>query len=102
MIDLKKMRETLESIGIPVAYHAFKEPQEPPYICFYVPGTQNFKADGRVYYKIEQLVVELYQTDRDLELEGKVESTLSSFAWENNTEYIDAESIYMTTYEMEE
>ena len=101
MINLEEMKETLESIGTPVAYYAFKEPQEPPYICYYSPGTDNFQADGHVYYRVDEVNVELYQIDRDLELEDKVEKALSSFAWQSTTEYLTDENVYLTTYEME-
>ncbi len=47
---LHMLRET----GIPFAYDHFAEGEspEPPFICFLLPASDNFSADGEVYHKI--------------------------------------------------
>ena len=50
---------------IPVAYDHYAEGEspDPPFLCFRYPATDHFSADGRAYYLIAQVDVEVY-TDR--------------------------------------
>ena len=43
----------LKEAGIPFAYDHFAEGEspEPPFICYLLPGSDNFSADGRVYLR---------------------------------------------------
>jgi len=36
---------------------------DPPFICYLLPGSDNFSADGWVYFRISEVRIELY-TDR--------------------------------------
>ena len=51
MEELVKM---IEEMGIPFAYDHFAEGEspDPPFICYLLPGSDNFAADGRVYLKV--------------------------------------------------
>lgn len=97
------MKKILEAAGLPVAYRAFREEEAPemPYICFLVPGSNNFAADGSVYFKVNKVQVELYTQYKDLESEGKVEEALSSFFWQKTEEYIESEKCFQIVYELE-
>ena len=46
----------LNEIGLPYAYDHFAEGESPnpPFICYLLPGSDNFAADGMVYYKINE------------------------------------------------
>lgn len=48
---MEKLLKMLEEMGIPFAYDHFAEGEspDPPFICYLIPGTDNFSADGRVY-----------------------------------------------------
>ena len=44
-------------IDIPSAYDHFAEGEavDPPFITYLLPGSDNFSADGKVYYKINDV-----------------------------------------------
>lgn len=91
----------LKSTGIPVTYNAWKTKKKLPYICYLNAYSNNFAADGNVYYLINHLQIELYTEEKDTEAEEKVEQALSSFFWEKTEEYIDTERCYQIIYEIE-
>lgn len=102
-MKLKELYEILEATGIPTTYKSWeneKKPQ-PPYICNFNQYTQNFYADGVVYYKIDHISIDLYTRLKDGHTESLVEDALSSFAWEKSEEYNDKEKCYQITYELE-
>ena len=51
----------LNEIRLPYAYDHFAEGESPnpPFICYLLPGSDNFAADGRVYYKNSDVHIEL-------------------------------------------
>ena len=65
---MEKLLKMLEEMGIPFAYDHFAEGEspDPPFICYLIPGTDNFSADGRVYKKINEIHIELYTDFKDL------------------------------------
>lgn len=93
--------ERLKSTGYPVAYRAFKERQEPPFICYFGTGSNNFFADGSNYLEKENIMIELYTRDRDLIAEAKVKAAISDYAFNWTQDYLDGEQVYLTTYEIE-
>ena len=90
---------------VPTAYLQFPEDNapEPPFICYYYTGDNDFKADDTNYQKIRQLTLELYCDNKNFNLESAVETKLTSsgFVYTKYEEYIDSEKMYMTTYELE-
>ena len=99
MVDLVKL---LEETGIPFAYDHFAEGEspEPPFLCYLLPGSDNFSADGKVYHKISEVRLELYTDYKDLASEQKVEDTLDAAGlFYNKTEtWIDSEKLYEVLY----
>lgn len=91
----------LKDTEYPIAYLAFKTPQEPPFICIQEPYTNNAFADGQVNAIVQHIQVDLYTRKKDDEVEDKVENALSSFAWNKEIEYEDGENVYRTIYELE-
>lgn len=102
-MTLKQVKELLETTGVPVVYDSFEKGHAPalPYICYLTPGTNNFAADGKVYFQVKELQVELYTKIKDEITEGKVEEALSSFFWNKAETYIESERCYHIMYEME-
>ena len=51
---MDEILDILTEIGLPFAYHHFAEGEapDPPFICYLTPGSDNFAADGKVYFKI--------------------------------------------------
>ena len=105
MMELHEIASMLAGLGIPLAYHHFAEGESPPppFLLYLSPGSDNFSADGRVYWKVAQLDVELYTDLKDPELEARLEMVLDAAGlFYNKTEsYIDSERLYEVLYEME-
>ena len=99
---MEKLLSILDSIGIPYAYDHFAEGEspEPPFLCYLLPGSDNFSADGKVYHKICEVRLELYTDYKDLASEQKVEDTLDAAGlFYNKTEtWIDSEKLYEVLY----
>ena len=99
---MEKLLSILDSIGIPYAYDHFAEGEspEPPFLCYLLPGSDNFSADGQVYHKISEVRLELYTDYKDLASEQKVEDTLDAAGlFYNKTEtWIDSEKLYEVLY----
>ena len=99
---MEKLLSVLDSIGIPYAYDRFAEGEspEPPFLCYLLPGSDNFSADGKVYHKISEVRLELYTDYKDLASEQKVEDTLDAAGlFYNKTEtWIDSEKLYEVLY----
>lgn len=102
---LEKIKEILESTGLPVTYMAWPERQAPPvpYICYLIPYTNNFAADGVVYQQIFHVQIELYTRRKDPKAEKLVENALmeSGLYWDKSEERIDTEKCYEIIYEIE-
>ena len=75
--------EMLEETNLPIAYDHFAEGEspDPPFICFLLPGSNNFAADGQVYYKIHDVHIELYTDAKDPKVESRVEAVLDEHGW---------------------
>ena len=73
---MKRIAELIKNMGLPFAYDHFAEGESPapPFICYLTPGSDNFAADGRAYYKINIVNIELYTDTKDPSVEQKVES----------------------------
>lgn len=104
------MDELLTLLGemqIPFAYDHFAEGEspDPPFICYLLPGSNNFAADGRVYYKISEVHIELYTDLKDLSVEAAVETVLDSHGifYNKSETWIESEKLYevLYTFEME-
>ena len=94
----------LDEVGIGYAYHHF-EPEEaiaPPFICWLVPGCDNFAADGKVFFSADEVHIELYTDRKDFELEQRVEEVLNKreIYWGKSEEYIENEDLYEVRYEL--
>lgn len=95
----------MEEMKLPYAYHHFAEGEspEPPFIVFLFPGSDNFAADGVVYYKINRLNIELYTDLKNVELEATVEAVLDEHGifYEKSEVWIESENLYEVLYQME-
>ena len=104
---MEKIAAILKKIGLPFAYDHFAEGEspDPPFICYLIPNSDNFSADGRVYYKINEIHIELYTDCKDLPAEQKVEAVLDEHGifYEKTEVWIESENLYevLYTFEME-
>ena len=100
-----RLKAILEKTGIPFSYHHFetKNRVDPPYICWLVPGTDNFAADGTVYHHIREVNIDLYTDEKDPALEKKIEDVLfeAGIFWNRSETYVESEQLYEVIYEFE-
>lgn len=93
----------IEEMGIPFAYDHFAEGESPapPFLCYLLPGSDNFAADGRVYYKMSEVRIELYTDFKDVSLEEKVTAVLDNHGifYEQSEVWIEEEKLYEVAFE---
>ena len=104
-MNVEGIESMLDEIGVEYRYHHFEENEavNPPFICWTMPGNNNFAADGKVYAKAIELDIELYTDQKDMLLEEKVEQVLEEHEiyWKKTEAYIESENMYEVLYEME-
>ena len=87
------------------AYDHFAEGEapNPPFICYLLPGSDNFAADGKAYYKINEVRIELYTDKKEPDVEEQVEAVLDEHGiFYNKTEvWIESEKLYEVLYSFE-
>ena len=102
---MDELMELMKEMGIPYAYDHFAEGEspDPPFLCFLLPVSDNFAADGRVYYKISEVRVELYTDIKDVSAEQAVEAVLDRHGifYEKSETWIDSEKLYEVLYRFE-
>ena len=102
---MDKIISILNEIGLPYAYDHFSEGESPnpPFICYLLPGSDNFAADGKIYYKIDDVHIELYTDYKNTELELKVEDVLDRYNifYDKSEVWIDSEKLYEVMYQFE-
>ena len=104
-MTIENLVEMLQKTGIPFAYDHFAEGEspEPPFICYLLPGSNNFAADGKVYFRINQVRIELYTDSKDLAVERKVEMVMdeSGIFYNKSEVWIQSEKLYEVLYSFE-
>lgn len=94
--------EIMREIGFPFAYHHFAEGESPnpPFLLFLTPASSNFAADGKTYFKANEIHIELYADYKNPVLEEQVEAVLDRHGiFYNKTEaFIESEKLYETLY----
>lgn len=102
---MEELLQILNETQIPFAYHHFAEGEspEPPFICYLLPGSKNFSADGKVYYKINEVHIELYTDLKDLAVEQKLEEVLDEHGifYNKSETWIESEKLYEVLYTFE-
>ena len=104
-MTIENLVEMLQEIKIPFAYDHFAEGEspDPPFICYLIPGSDNFAADGRVYFKLNEVRIEIYTDFKDLDLESRVESVLDGHEifYNKSETWIQSEKLYEVMYAFE-
>lgn len=95
----------LAEMNPPYAYDHFVEGEspDPPFLVFLYPGSNHFAADGKVYFKVNRLNIELYTDKKDVELEETVEAVLDRHGifYGKSEVWIESENLYEVLYQME-
>lgn len=105
---MDKLLEIIRDIGLPNAYHHFAEGEspKPPFLVYLLSSSNNFSADGKVYFKVNEVHMELYTDYKNPQLEKKIEAVLDEYGifYNKFESYIESERLYEVLYifEMEE
>ena len=104
-MTIENLVEMLQEMQIPFAYDHFAEGEspDPPFICYLIPGSNNFAADGRVYFKLNEVRIEMYTDFKDLDLESRVEGVLDGHEifYNKSETWIQSEKLYEVMYSFE-
>ena len=102
---MDNITEIMETLQLPFAYDHFAEGEspEPPFLCYLIPGSDNFAADGRVYHKVGQVHIELYTDSKDPAVEEKVTAVLDEHGifYVQTETWIDSEKLYEVLFSFE-
>lgn len=102
---MDRLLEMLSEIGLPFAYDHFAEGEspDPPFICYLIPASDNFAADGMTYFKVNEVHIELYTDSKDTDLEEAVEAVLDSHGifYDRTEVWIESERLYEVLYSFE-
>lgn len=101
-MTIENLVEMLQELKIPFAYDHFAEGEslEPPFICYLIPGSDNFAADGRVYFKLNEVRIEMHTDFKDIALESRVEDVLDRYEifYNKSETWIQSEKLYEVMY----
>lgn len=102
-MTLTEIGTMIASINLPYRYSHYSETPPPPYVVYYYPSENDVFADSSNYVNKRQLFVELFTKDKDFDTEATVEGVLKSagLSWYKQTDFLNDEKLYQTTYEME-
>lgn len=99
---MDKLLNMIKEIGLPNAYDHFAEGESPnpPFLLYLLPSTNHFSADGKPYYKINEVHLELYTDYKNLKLEEQIETVLESYGYfyAKSEVWIESEKLYEVLY----
>lgn len=102
---MEELVKIIKKMGIPFAYDHFAEGEspEPPFLCYLIPDTDHFAADGKVYFKVNEVHIELYTDEKDPSMESKVEAVLDEYGifYARSEVWIESEKLYEVLYSFE-
>lgn len=99
----KEIADMIASFGFPWRYSHFSQTPNPPYVVYYFPNENDVFADNSNFVNRRQLFVELYTKTKDETSEAAIEAKLkqNGLTWYKQTDFLNDESLFQTTYEME-
>ena len=100
-----EIKEMLEQLNIPLAYHHFPASKSPklPFMAYNYPSINPFYADSTNYTNIVDLDIRLCTETKNFELEQELEDILTAHDipfWKTET-WIDEEKMFEILYECE-
>lgn len=96
----------LKTTGMPVARDEFPKEENPtaPYLVYSVTGSDNFKADNKVYHKARMIDVSIFTKGHADELAQATLEALfddNDIPWEFESEYDHEQYDYEVVYSVE-
>lgn len=98
---MKRLKETLDMTGLPIAYDHFTETAQTPipslpFIVYREENSAHLFADDTVYKRVTDFSIELYTERKDIEQEQRLESLLL----ENGLPFSFSESVWIEEEKM--
>lgn len=95
--------EMLCRTGLEVFYRQTGEPVSPPYIVYYLNGSEAYGSDFSNGIKKDSYVIEFYSSKKDAVNQGKIEKVLDNngIKYTTNESYLDTECLYMVAFYFE-
>jgi hypothetical protein len=104
-MTIEQINAMVETIGLPFSYYEFPEgtSQAPPFVVWFLSRDDDLKADNINYCDIEWLNIELYTSNKNFDLDKKIEDVLKAndLTYYKESSFIDSEKIWQTSFEME-
>ncbi|MCM1133577.1 MAG: hypothetical protein NC340_08920 [Ruminococcus flavefaciens] len=101
-MELKEIKEKLDTLGIPVAYLQFTKPQKLPFVVYFEAGGEVTGADNLNLYRRKDIVIELYTAKKDVRLERKLERLFPDTELEKSVDtWLKDEKMFMVAYTFE-
>lgn len=99
LIELKRI---LDATGYHVAYSHFNKQTKLPYITYLATYSSNVHADNKVYKKINNVDIELYNKIKDMQVEQTLEDLLdeNELPYNKVETYIESEKVFQIIYEV--
>ena len=102
---MDKLLEIINDIDLPSAYDHFAEGEavDPPFITYLTPESNNFSADGKVYFPVTVVHIELYTDEKNPDTEKIVEDVLDAHEifYDKSEVWIESERMYEVLYSFE-
>lgn len=99
---MDELLSIISEIALPSAYDHFAEGEAPqlPYLLYLIPTNNNFSADNRAYFKVNEVHIELYTDRKDLTAEQRVEAVLDRHGifYNRSETWIESEQLYEVLY----
>lgn len=95
---MDELLSIISEIALPSTYDHFAEGEAPqlPYLLYLIPANNNFAADNRAYFKVNEVHIELYTDRKNLSAEQQVEAVLDrhSVFYDKSEVWIESEKLY--------
>jgi hypothetical protein len=100
VVTQAQLYQALQSIGLPIAYHHFTTPPNPPYLVYLFNFSADMIADNQNYVEISNFQVELYNTKKDPVTEKRVEDKLKELElpYTKTETFIESEGLFQALY----
>lgn len=95
-----QLYQALQSIGLPVAYHHFAAPPNPPYLVYLFSYSGDLMADDQNYVEITNCQIELYTKKKDPATEKLVQDKLKELRlpYTETETFIESESLFQALF----
>ena len=102
-MTLAELGTLLGTVNVASSYGFWPDAALPPalpWISYEVTDSNNFAADGRVYFRLQRVEINLFTVRKDITTETALESALdgAELFWQKSETLIADERCYQVTY----